>query len=553
MRTARISAPILEILGAYWRSDRAMLLLVAVIVVASSAAGIAAPYLFSRLIDRLGSGPVAGTLLLAFAGYGLLIGLSAALQRMVSHLSLMTAENLGFIASTRFFEQVIRKTPAFYAAHNPAEIVAAGTKGQAGLSILVHLALLVFIPGAVQIGLTLAMLGATIDPMIMLLVLVYGAGFVTLSWFANRRTKPLLHAAIAADQESARLVGNALQAMETLRHFGAESWARDRFAAEAGSIRDNWRGFALRHVGYGAVFGLALAAQVALTFALILPRYEAGALSIGDVVLFNALLLQLNQPFELIGHAIDDVARASGRLAPMSEIWLAPAEPDELPGPPLALPEGRLVFEDVSYLHESGRGVAAASFAAERGAITFLTGETGSGKSTLLRLAAKSLAPRRGRILVDGVDLATIGRADWSRGAAVVPQDVTLLNESLETNILLGRPKDPERLARAARAAAILDFVERLPEGFATTVGERGLRLSGGERQRIAIARALYGDPAILFLDEASSALDEATEWEIITHLRGVMAEVTILAITHRTTVIAAGDRVVNLTPPAAG
>ncbi|PZQ52535.1 MAG: ABC transporter ATP-binding protein [Rhodovulum sulfidophilum] len=553
MRTARISAPILEILGAYWRSDRAMLLLVAVIVVASSAAGIAAPYLFSRLIDQLGSAPVAGTLLLAFAGYGLLIGLSAALQRMVSHLSLMTAENLGFIASTRFFAQVIRKTPAFYAARNPAEIVAAGTKGQAGLTILVHLALLIFIPGGVQIALTLAMLGATIDPTITLLVLVYGAGFVALSWFANRRTKPLLNAAIAADQESARLVGNALQAIETLRHFGAESWARDRFSAEAGSIRDNWRGFALRHVGYATVFGLALAAQVALTFALILPRYEAGALSIGDVVLFNALLLQLNQPFEMIGQAIDDVARARGRLTPMTEIWLAPAEPDEPSAPPLALPEGRLVFEGVSYLHESGRGVAETSFAAERGRITFLTGETGSGKSTLLRLAAKSLAPRRGRILVDGVDLATIGRADWSRGAAVVPQDVTLLNESLETNILLGRPKDPGRLARAARAAAILDFVERLPEGFATTVGERGLRLSGGERQRIAIARALYGDPAILFLDEASSALDEATEREIITHLRGVMSEVTILAITHRTAVIAPGDQVVNLTPPAAG
>ncbi|MDS0850254.1 ATP-binding cassette domain-containing protein [Burkholderia cenocepacia] len=147
----------------------------------------------------------------------------------------------------------------------------------------------------------------------------------------------------------------------------------------------------------------------------------------------------------------------------------------------------------------------------------------------------------------DGVDLATIDRADWYGAVAVVPQDVVLLNESLEDNILLGRPRDARRLRDVAAKATILSFIEGLPDGFRTTVGERGLKLSGGERQRIAIARALYGDPTVLFLDEASSALDEATERDIMEHVRLLARDVTVIAITHRRSVIGPTDKVVRL------
>lgn len=128
-----------------------------------------------------------------------------------------------------------------------------------------------------------------------------------------------------------------------------------------------------------------------------------------------------------------------------------------------------------------------------------------------------------------------------------MPQDVVLLNESLEDNILLGRPRDAQRLREAAAKATILTFIESLPDGFRTTVGERGLKLSGGERQRIAIARALYGEPTVLFLDEASSALDEATERDIMEHVRLLARDVTVVAITHRRSVIGPADKVVRL------
>ena len=284
-----------------------------------------------------------------------------------------------------------------------------------------------------------------------------------------------------------------------------------------------------------------------MTFWLLLPRYEAGALTIGNIVLFNTLLLQLNMPFEMIAHAIDDVARSRAALTPLARMWAAPEERQLSHAPAFVPSNGQIAFEDVGFRYDNDRGVDGVRFTAERGAITFLVGETGSGKSTVFKLALKSIEPTSGRILVDGTDLADIDRVDWYAAVAIVPQDVVLLNESLADNILLGRPRDDRRLRTTADKAAILSFIDALPDAFETTIGERGLKLSGGERQRIAIARALYGNPAILFLDEASSALDEATERDIMEHIRALAREVTVLAITHRRSVIAATDNLVSL------
>ena len=154
--------------------------------------------------------------------------------------------------------------------------------------------------------------------------------------------------------------------------------------------------------------------------------------------------------------------------------------------------------------------VSNVSFLAQRGRVNFLVGDTGSGKTTLFKLALKSLETQEGKVLVDGVDINEIARKDWYSVIGVVPQDIMLLNDTLATNIILGRPYDEARLKRATERAAIRHFIEGLKDGFETKVGERGLKLSGGERQRVAIARALYAEPEFLFLDEASSSLDTA-------------------------------------------
>ncbi|WP_104667376.1 ABC transporter ATP-binding protein [Ensifer adhaerens] len=539
--------PISEVLRAYWRADRWMLLAMATIVFVSSVSSVAAPYLFSRLIDRLSQETLVSGLLWGFVIYATLLGLSAALQHMVQYLSFMTAENLGFIASTRFFERILKKTTVFFVEHNPAQIQNANARGRSALITLVELGLVAFIPGAVQILLTLATLGALINAEVVAITVIYGTAAIAITLVSTRRARVYLDRAVEAGQENARFVGNAMNAMETLRHFGSHGWMSHRFSTKAREVRDNWRAFVLQRLGSIALLGLGLAIQFAVTFWLLLPRYEAGTLSIGEIVLFNTLLLQLNLPFEMIAHAIDDVARSRADLGPMARMWSAPEERQVSQATAFTPRDGRVVFEDVGYTYDNGRGLDAVSFAARRGGITFVTGETGSGKSTIFKLALKSMEPDKGRILVDGTDLAAIDRADWYGAIAVVPQDVVLLNESLEDNILLGRPRDEARLREAAEKAAILPFIAALPAGFDTTVGERGLKLSGGERQRIAIARALYGNPAILFLDEASSALDEATERDIMEHIRLLARDVTVLAITHRRSVITEADTVIAL------
>jgi ABC-type multidrug transport system fused ATPase/permease subunit len=542
-----IRAPLGYIYARYWAEAKGLLAIVVVVVFVSSIAGVAGPYLFSRLIDTMQAGTWGETIIWGFVGYGLLFGLSQALSGIVNYVAMMSAENLNFIAGTAFFQKLLKKTVAFFIEHNPAEIQQAKSRGQNAVYTLVQLALIVLIPGIIQIVMTLLVLGASINLEIVLIVFVYGGLFIGLTFFANRWTRPYLDAAIKADQANSKFVGNSINAMETLRYFGGDQWAAGRFSEQAEEVRNSWASFAYRRIGLALIFGLMLAAQIGITFAVLLPRYNSGELSVGDVVLFDALLLQLNRPFQMIGSSIDDLLRSYSRFIPFAKMWGAPEEADVPAGDDFRLKAGRIEFEHVGFGYRDTTVVDDVSFVAERGRLNFLTGETGSGKTTLFKLALKSLEPRSGRVLVDGTPLDEIARSDYYSVIGVVPQEIMLLNDTLTSNIILGRPLDEAKLRSAVERASIAKFIDGLPEGFDTKIGERGLKLSGGERQRVAIARALYADPQIMFLDEASSALDEKTEAEIMGELRALAHEMTILAITHRKTVIAPGDNVVEL------
>ena len=542
-----ILPPLRHIMGRYVAASWWLLALVAGVVLLSSATAVAAPYVFSRMIDALAAGSAVQVLFWGLLAYAALLGISTALSRTVGFISLMSGESLGYFTATAFFEKLLKKRAQFFIEHNPTEIQSAQGQGVGAFNTLIQLALIGFIPGIVEIVLAIVMLGTVISVEIAAIVFAYGTVFIAVSAWAARQSRPHLDAAIKATQDRAKFVGNAIGGVETLRQFGSDAWLTGRFFDKAREVLGSWQNFSVLQIWFCAALGLALFVQFALTFFVLLPRMEQGALSVGDLVLINALLLQLNSPFQFIGQAIDSLARSYAQMLPFARMWAAEEEPDHEDGDAFAIAEGVLAVEDVSFRYENGRGVDDASFTARRGAITFLTGDTGSGKSTLFRLILKGIEPQSGRITMDGADIADISRQAWFSGIAAVPQDVVLLNDTLGTNIVLGRVFDAERLRRAADRAAILPFIEGLDEGFETVVGERGLKLSGGERQRVAIARALYGDPAMLLLDEASSALDETTEKDIMDHLRTIADRVTIIAITHRLSVIGAGDTVVRL------
>lgn len=529
------------------------MLLVASVLAILAAINVAAPLIFSRLIDRLGHRDPVQTIALGFMLYAAMSGAALILDHTVRFLTVVNAETLKYIASTQFFDRIAHKDLRFFVEHNPVEIQSAQNQGAQALNVIVQLALSIVIPGALQLIITLVVLGIQLNTGLALIVLAYGAVFIALTYYANVRTTPEIESATNASQSNARLVGNALSSIDTLRYFNSQSWMSQRFNDGATEILRSWRSFSRKRIRFACGYGVALAVQFGIAFLVLLPRYHAGAISIGDVVLFNALLLQLNRPFEMAGLSIEHMSKCLAQIRPFAQMWSAPAHDDSTATAEVSTEgNGRLEFRNVGFRYDDGRGIAGVSFVAQRGAITFLRGPSGSGKSTIFKLALKALSPLSGEISFNGVNLATIRHGAWYRSIGVVPQDIFLLNESLRSNIVLGRQADETRLREAAAKAAILDRIDALPEGFDTVVGERGLKLSGGERQRIAIARALYGNPSVLLLDEASSALDEATEADIMKAIRDVVSDVTVVAITHRTSVIRSADHIFDLARLAA-
>ncbi len=542
-----IADPVKTILAEFWKTSRWLFIFSIVIVILSSLVSVSAPYLFSRLIDQLQLEFQLNQLLLAFILYAVLLGSAAALKNLVEYIAVIISENLDFTASTLFFDNLIKKTTEFFIDNNPAEIQSALKSGAQALLVSIQIVTIALIPGGTQILFTLLVLGAVINAEIVIIVIIYGVSVIGATIVASKWTSKFLDNAIAASQENAKFVGNSINSVETLRQFNADNWIKTRFAAKAGETRDNWIKFAYYRIGFAIVFGVALATQFAITFTLLIPRYQSGEISLGDVVLFNILLLQLNQPFEMIAQTIDEIVRSYSRFLPFARMWAAPREIEPENDSSFSLSAGNIEFSNVGFAYNNKRGISNISFSSKPGQITFITGETGVGKSTLFKLALKSLEPHAGKILVDGVNLCDISRADWFSNVGVVPQDIMLLNDTIKSNIILGRSFDENQMRKAAKKAAIPDFIEQLPDGFETKVGERGLKLSGGERQRVAISRALYASPKILFLDEASAALDDATQADIMANLRQLSKDITIIAITHRSSFIGKSDKVIEL------
>jgi ABC-type multidrug transport system fused ATPase/permease subunit len=276
----------------------------------------------------------------------------------------------------------------------------------------------------------------------------------------------------------------------------------------------------------------------------------SGSLSLGAFFAFNLLLAMLVMPLRMLGMWIGQAQRAIAAGERIFEILDEPEEvadvPDALPLPP---GPGAISFEDVSFGYAPERLVLDdVDLHIAAGTTIALIGHTGSGKTTLATLVPRFYDVTAGRILVDGVDVRRLVRRSLRREIGVISQDPFLFSASIRDNIALGMPDAPhEAVEAAAHAAQAHEFIEELPHGYETVVGERGITLSGGQRQRIAIARALLIDPRILILDDATASVDATTEAKIRAGLREVMRGRTTIIIAHRLSTIALADEVVVL------
>ncbi len=343
---------------------------------------------------------------------------------------------------------------------------------------------------------------------------------------------------------------DSLLNFETVKYFGAEAREAERYDVSMALYQK-----AALKTSYSLAF-LNFGQSVLITGGLVAVMVMAavgvqnGTLTVGDFVMVNAYMIQITMPLNFLGTVYREIRQALVDMGQMFDLLEQPAEVNDKPdAAELRVQGGEVVFENVLFGYEPERPILkGVHLPVPAGQTVAIVGSSGSGKSTLGRLLFRFYDVSGGAIRIDGQDLRDVTQASLHDQIGVVPQDTVLFNDTVRYNIAYGRDGASfEDIVSAAKAAKIHDFIDGLPDGYDTTVGERGLKLSGGEKQRVGIARTLLKDPPILILDEATSALDTETEMEIQNELKGLGHGRTVLTIAHRLSTIADADRIVVL------
>jgi ATP-binding cassette, subfamily B, heavy metal transporter len=385
-------------------------------------------------------------------------------------------------------------------------------------------------------------------PALVVATVVMVAAYVAFtSWMTERRTRVRRQMVESDNHAVARAVDSLLN-YETVKYFGAEEVEAHRYddaiARYSEAAIANETSLAWLNIGQSVVTNLMMAGAMAYS----VWGWSRGIFSVGDVVLVNTLLAQLFRPLDFLGMVYREIRQGLIDMEAMFGLIDTPAEVADTPGArPLAVRGGHVRFEDVEFAYEPRRPILHhVALDVPPGGKLAVVGASGAGKSTLSRLLYRFYDVSGGRVTIDGQDIRDVTQASLRAAIGIVPQDTVLFNDSIGYNIGYGRAGATQaEVEQAARQAAIHDFITALPDGYATQVGERGLKLSGGEKQRVAIARTILKNPAILILDEATSALDSRTEADIQQALRAVSERRTTIVIAHRLSTVADADEIV--------
>ncbi|WP_274424216.1 ABCB family ABC transporter ATP-binding protein/permease [Chelativorans sp. YIM 93263] len=428
-----------------------------------------------------------------------------------------------------------------------SRIIERGTKG---IDVIVRFTILNTLPTLLEFALSAVVFAIAYGWAYVSIIAVTVCAYIWFTVLASNWRIAIRREMNNSDTDANTKAIDSLLNFETVKYFNNEAMEARRFDGamvryEEAATR-TWTSLGWLNFGQGIIFGLGMASAMGLS------AWEVmrGTQTIGDFVFINALLMQLSIPLNFIGSIYREIRQALTDIEQMFDLLDVPAEVQDRQGAkPLEVSEGQVRFENVCFAYDPSRPILKGiSLDIPAGKTVAVVGPSGAGKSTISRLLFRFYDVQQGAILIDGQDLRDVTQESLRAAIGMVPQDTVLFNDTIAYNIRYGRPDaSQEEVRRAAELAQIADFIEDLPDGYETMVGERGLKLSGGEKQRVAIARTILKAPPILILDEATSALDTHTEQDIQAALDLVSRGRTTLVIAHRLSTVIAADEIIVL------
>ena len=519
-------------------------------LVLAKLANVGVPLVLKQIVDRL-TAPAELVLPLALlAAYGAMRLSTTVFTELREFLFAKVTQRAVRTIALQVFRHLHALSLRFHLARQTGGLTRDVERGTRGISTLISFALFSILPTLLEIGLVSAILIARYDPWFIGITLGALLLYITFTVAITEWRTGFRRAMNELDSRANSRAMDSLLNYETVKYFNNEEYEALRYDESM----QRWESAAVKSHTSLSLLNIVQSAIIAVAVTLIMWRAVLGVvdhtMTIGDLVLVNAFMIQLYIPLNFLGVIYREIKQALADMERMFRLIEAHAEVKDAPGAdPLHVTDGAVRFEHVDFSYESNRQILFdVSFTIPAGRTIAVVGPSGSGKSTLARLLYRFYDVTSGRITVDGQDLRAVQQASLRAAIGIVPQDTVLFNDSIEYNIAYGRPgATHDEIIAAARLAQIHDFVATLPEGYETPVGERGLKLSGGEKQRVAIARAILKNPRILIFDEATSALDSKSEKLIQAELAQISADRTTLTIAHRLSTIVDADQILVL------
>jgi ATP-binding cassette subfamily B protein len=540
---------VLGYLGGYWLRRRWMLAATVVLTLAGIGFDLSVPWAAGKLVDAVAAG--LGQARQAWTAWGLLAAVYGA-GLVVKNLAMRPWIYLASANMKEIVDEAFKKVQAFSADWHADNFAGATvrrlSRAMWGYDVVSDAAVIWLGPAFLVLA-GLCVMMALRWPLVGLFASIVVAAFVAANiWLTELYARPANLKSVALDSRIGGAMADSISSNATVKSFGAE----DREAARIGGVTDLWRQSVnvtwSRFTNLWLLHNVLLVVLQAGMTGLLVSLWAKGQAKAGDVafvitafMLMTGYLRNIGENIRMTQRGVDDIEDVA-RYATMPP-QVVDAENARTFSPDL----GEIIFDRVTFRYKSAEAALYADFnlLIEPGERVALVGPTGAGKSTFVKLIQRLYDVQGGRILVDGQDIAAVTQGSLRRAIAVVPQDPALFHRSLSENIAYARPGAPEdEIVLAARRARAHDFICRLPKGYDTLVGERGVKLSGGERQRVAIARAFLADAPILVLDEATSSLDVETERQVQAAMEELMVGRTTIVIAHRLSTIRGADRI---------